>query len=177
MLQAVAEYCHGYKEGLYWIPYGYSVKGYTGYDSGHNTAIQNWSSNYNFDLAILQPNKYWDYSGKRSWETTCSYIDDYNMGMEIEFEGSHGEDLDTSSSILTYRKDGTVNSEAYNNRVRLREYFTNAKNSSYSIYGKKPLVLYSGTDGMHELASSKAEKDEIIYHELCQFIINSPLKK
>ena len=96
------------------------------------------------------------------------------MGMEIEFEGTHGEDLATSSSILTYRRDGTENSQAYNNRVRLREYFTNAQ--TYGIYGKRPLVLYSGTDGMHELASSNADKDEIIYHELCQFIINSPLK-
>ena len=170
MLQAVATYCHGYKEGLYWIPYGYSVSGTAGYDEGHNTAIMNWKSYYDFDLAILQPNKYWDYGKKRSWATTCStYIDTYNMGMEIEFEGTHGEDLATSSSILTYRRDGTVNSEAYNNRVRLREYFTNAQ--TYGIYGKRPLVLYSGTDGMHELASSDAEKDEIIYHELCEFII------
>ena len=170
MLQAVATYCHGYKEGLYWIPYGYSVSGTAGYDEGHNTAIKNWKSYYDFDLAILQPNKYWDYGNKRSWATTCStYIDTYNMGMEIEFEGTHGEDLATSSSILTYRRDGTVNSEAYNNRVRLREYFTNAQ--TYGIYGKRPLVLYSGTDGMHELASSDAEKDEIIYHELCEFII------
>ncbi|MBE6233439.1 MAG: DUF4855 domain-containing protein [Bacteroidales bacterium] len=175
MLQEVAEYCHGYYEGLYWIPYGYSVSGISGYDAGHNTAIQNWQSYYGFDLAILQPNKYWDYSGNRSWETTCStYIDNYNMGMEIEFEGTHGEDLATSSSILTYRRDGTVNSEAYNNRVRLREYFTNAQ--TYGIYGKRPIVLYSGTDGMHELAISNADNDEIIYHELCQFIINSPLK-
>lgn len=175
MLQAVATYCHGYKEGLYWIPYGYSVSGTAGYDEGHNTAIKNWKSDYDFDLAILQPNKYWDYGKDRSWATTCStYIDTYNMGMEIEFEGTHGEDLATSSSILTYRRDGTVNSEAYNNRVRLREYFTNAQ--TYGIYGNRPLVLYSGTDGMHELASSDADKDEIIYHELCQFIINSPLK-
>lgn len=175
MLQDVSAYCHGYNQGLYWIPYGYSVSGSASYDSGHNTAIQNWKSNYGFDLAILQPNKYWDYAGGRSWATTCdTYINDYDMGMEIEFEGSHGEDLSTSSSILTYRSDGTVNSEAYNNRVRLREYFTNAE--TYGIYGKRPLVMYSGSNAMHELATSAAEKDMIIYHELCRFIINSPLK-
>ena len=91
------------------------------------------------------------------------------MGMEIEFEGTHGEDLSTSSSILTYRKDGTVNSEAYNNRVRLRSYFENAKTNG--IYGNKPLVLYSGSNAMNELANSTAEEDVIIYHELCQFIL------
>lgn len=175
MLKEVSEYCHGYNQGLYWIPYGYSVYGTAGYDSGHNTAIQNWSSNYGFDLAILQPNKYWDYSGTRSWATTCeTYINGYNMGMEIEFEGTHGEDLSTSSSILTYRSDGTVNSEAYNNRVRLRAYFENAK--TYGIYGNKPLVMYSGSDAMHELATSTAENDVLIYHELCRFFLNSPLK-
>ena len=177
MLQEVSDYCHKYHEGLYWIPYGYRVNktGYT-YDSGHNTAIQNWKSDYGFDLAILQPNMYWDYKEGRSWYTTCeTYIKGYNMGMEIEFEGSHGENLATSSSILDYRKDGTKNTEAYNNRERLRRYFENAK--KYDIYGKKPLVLYSGTDAMNELATSTAEKDRIIYHELCQFIINSPLKE
>ena len=38
---------------------------------------------------------------------------------------------------------------------------------------KKPIVLYSGSDAMHELASSENEKDKIIYHELCQFIIGA----
>ena len=171
VLPSVASYCHGYKEGFYWIPYGYSVdkSGYI-YDAEHNTTIANWKSNYGFDLAILQPNMYWDYLKGRSWETTCSkFINRYNMGMEIEFEGSHGENLSTSSSILDYRKDGTKNTEAYNNRERLRRYFENAKD--YEIYGNKPIVMYSGSDAMNELANSTAEMDQIIYHELCQFIL------
>ena len=170
VLPRVADYCHNYNEGFYWIPYGYSVNktGYE-YDSGHNAAIQNWKTSFKFDLAILQPNMYWDYKEGRSWQTTCNYVNNYNMGMEIEFEGTHGEDLSTSSSILTYRKDGTVNSEAYNNRVRLRSYFENAKTNG--IYGNKPLVLYSGSNAMNELANSTAEEDVIIYHELCQFIL------
>lgn len=177
MLPEVASYLDDYNEGFYWIPYGYSVNksGYT-YDSGHNTAIKNWNSTFKFDLAVLQPNMYWDYNGGRSWYTTCeTYIKGYNMGMEIEFEGTHGENLATCSSILDYKKDGTKNPEGYNNRERLRSYFENAK--TYGIYGNKPIVLYSGTDAMHELATSDAEKDQIIYHELCQFIINSDLKK
>ena len=172
MLPKVADYCHKYKEGFYWIPYGYSVNksGYT-YDKGHNDAIKGWQS-FGFDLAVLQPNMYWDYNGGRSWSTTCeTYINGYGMGMEIEFEGSHGESLSTCSSILQYKKDGTANSEAYNNRERLRDYFENAK--TYEIYRKKPIVMYSGTDAMHELATSTGDKDQIIYHELCQFIIEA----
>lgn len=172
MLPKVADYCHKYKEGFYWIPYGYSVNksGYT-YDKGHNDAIKGWKS-FGFDLAVLQPNMYWDYNGGRSWSTTCeTYINGYDMGMEIEFEGSHGESLSTCSSILQNKKDGTANSEAYNNRERLRDYFENAK--TYEIYRKKPIVMYSGTDAMHELATSTGDKDQIIYHELCQFIIEA----
>lgn len=172
MLPKVASYLDGYKEGFYWIPYGYSVNksGYS-YDAGHNDAITGWKK-FGFDLAVLQPNMYWDYKDGRSWSTTCdTYINGYDMGMEIEFEGTHGESLSTCSSILEYKKDGTQNPEGYNNRQRLREYFENAK--TYKIYGKKPIVLYSGTDAMHELASSKQEKDQIIYHELCQFIIGA----
>lgn len=171
VLPAVADYCHNYKEGLCWIPYGYSVSG-SGYDSGHNTAIKGWSS-YGFDLAVLQPNKYWDYNGSRSWSVTCdTYVNGYGMGMEIEFEGSHGENLGTSSSILTYRKsDGEKNGEAAANKERLREYFTNAK--TYGIYGNRPLVLYSGSDGLYELATSTDAEDNELYHELGEFILGA----
>ena len=172
VLPKVGTYLDGYNEGFYWIPYGYSVNktGYS-YDSGHNEAIKGWDD-FGFDLAVLQPNMYWDYKGGRSWYTTCeTYINGYDMGMEIEFEGTHGENLATCSSILEYKKDGTKNPEGYNNRERLRRYFENAK--EYGIYGKKPIVLYSGSDAMHELASSENEKDKIIYHELCQFIIGA----
>jgi len=173
VLPEVASYLDDYNEGFYWIPYGYSVNktGYD-YDAGHNAAIKEWNSTFKFDLAVLQPNMYWDYKGGRSWYTTCeTYINGYGMGMEIEFEGSHGESLSTCSSILQYKKDGTANSEAYNNRERLRAYFENAK--TYEIYRKKPIVMYSGTDAMHELATSTGDKDQIIYHELCQFIIEA----
>ena len=171
VLTQVATYCHRYKEGLYWIPYGYTITG----DSDHDATMIDWKS-YGFDLAVLQPNKYWDYEDKRSWSKTFkSFINKYSMGMELEFEGSHGEALSKCSSILSYKKDGSENSEAYNNRQLLREYFQNAKD--YGVYGSRPIVLYSGTNGMHELATSTAEKDVIIYRELGDFIINSSLKK
>ncbi len=171
VLPKVATYCHGYKEGFYWIPYGYQSS-----DQRHNNALIGWKD-FGFDLAILQPGEYWDYSGSRSWSTTCDgYINKYGMGMEIEFEGSHGEDLSQGgSSILYYRTDGTVNAKGERNKDNLKAYLDAAV--TYGIYGKKPIVLYSGSDAMHELATSKAAADIEIYHELCQFIINSPLKK
>ena len=167
VLPEVANYCHNYKEGLYWIPYGYRPD-----DSKHNTAIKEWKE-FKFDLAVLQPGEYWDYSNTYSWDTICDgYINKYGMGMEIEFEGSHGEDLKNGgSSILYYRTDGTVNAKGQRNKDNLKAYFSAAK--KYGIYGVKPIVLYSGSDAMHELATSTAYDDQQIYHELCQFIINA----
>ena len=97
------------------------------------------------------------------------------MGMELEFEGSHGEWNSPCSSILSKMKSGKANSQADRNKARFREYMSNAKR--YNIYGEKPLVLYSGTNAMYELATSSDEEDIELYHELCKFIIDSPLKK
>ena len=155
LIPQVAEYCHSVKEGLYWIPYSVSAT-----DAGHNKALQNWKK-FGFDLAVLQPNYYWD---DKSWSTTCDYINDYDMGMEFEFEGTHGG----STSIL-----GT-SASAKNNKARFREYMTNAKR--YGIYGKKPIVLYSGTNALYELAASQNASDKELYHEFGKFVIESPLK-
>lgn len=167
VLSDVAEYCHGYKEGFYWIPYGYQSN-----DSKHNAALKAWKD-YGFDVTVLQPGEYWDYNDSRSWDTTCSsYINQYGMGMELEFEGTHGEDLTNGgSSILYYRTDGSVNNAGERNKNNLRSYFQAAKD--YDIYGKKPIVLYSGSDAMNELANSKAEEDIEIYRELCEFILDA----
>lgn len=156
IIPQVAEYCHGVNEGLYWIPYSVSED-----DPGHNKSLRNWKS-FGFDLAILQPNYYWD---DKSWETTCGYINTYGMGMEFEFEGSHGG----STSILGNSSAGKKNKE------RFSAYMENAK--EYGIYGKAPVVLYTGTNALYELATSEYESDQTIYHEFAQFIIDSPLKK
>lgn len=155
LIPMVADYCHSCNEGLYWIPYSVSSD-----DAGHNKSLQNWKS-FGFDLAILQPNYYWN---DKSWETTCGYINRYDMGMEFEFEGSHGG----HTSILG------DSSTAKNNKARFREYMTNAE--KYGIYGKKPIVLYTGTNALFELASSGKASDKELYHEFGGFITGSPLK-
>lgn len=156
LIPLVAEYCHDRNEGLYWIPYSVSDT-----DEGHNKALRNWKQ-FGFDLTVLQPNYYWD---NKSWEKTCSYINTYDMGMEFEFEGSHGG----HTSILGN------SSTAKNNKARFREYMENAR--KYGVYGKKPIVLYTGTNALFELAASENSADRELYHEFGEFIINSPLKK
>ena len=155
LIPQVADYCHSRNEGLYWIPYSVSNT-----DEWHNKALKNWKT-FGFDLTILQPNYYWD---DKEWKTTCDYINDYDMGMEFEFEGTHGG----STSIL-----GT-SASAKNNKARFREYMTNAKR--YGIYGKKPIVLYTGTNALYELAASQNASDKELYHEFGKFVIESPLK-
>ena len=164
LIPQVADYCHSCNEGLYWIPYSVSDS-----DVGHNKALQNWQS-FGFDLAVLQPNYYWE---DKSWGVTCRYINDYDMGMELEFEGSHGEPL--GSSILSRLSDGSSNPHAETNKARFSEYMTNARN--YGIYGTRPLVLYTGTNALYELAVSEDEADRKLYHSLGRFIIDSLLKK
>lgn len=156
LIPMVAEYCHKCNEGLYWIPYSVSED-----DAGHNKALKNWKK-FGFDLTILQPNYYWD---EKDWATTCSYINKYDMGMEFEFEGSHGGGTSIlgSDERAVYRKE------------RFRQYMENARN--YGIYGKKPIVLYTGTNALYELAASKNRSDQELYHEFGEFIVNSPLKK
>lgn len=183
VISKLAEYCKGCNEGLYWIPYGYS-----GDDEGHNGAIRNWEC-YGFTATILQPNKYWD--SWRDWSTICTeYIFNEDLGMEFEMEGSHGEggwsSSETprkSSSILEtvmtgYDAEGTPkgqqNPQAARNKARFREYMTSCKD--YGIYGKRMLVLYSGTNAWHELASSDDELDKELYHEFSRFIMDSELR-
>ena len=92
--------------------------------------------------------------------------------MELEFEGTHGEPL--TSSILSKLSNGKDNPYAERNKARFQEYLDNAK--ARGIYGKCPLVLYTGTNALYELAVSQDEADRRMYHELGRFIINSPLK-
>jgi len=176
VISDAAAHCKTVNEGLYWVPYGYSTD-----DSGHNTAIKNWK-NYGFTATTLQPNKYFD--SWRSWDTIKSYIQENELCMELEFEGSHGEggwsssdSPRTSMSILetvmtTYDAEGTPqgspNKRAERNKTRFREYMQKMKD--FGLYKNKMIVLYSGTDGLYELASSSVQLDKELYYELGEFI-------
>ncbi len=168
VIPEVAAYCDKYNEGLYWIPYGYSTS-----DSGHNSTVKNWAD-YDLTAAVLQPNYYWE--SDRSWDTICNeYIKNCGMGMEYEFEGTHGESLSPCSSILSKRSDGTANSRAEINKARFRAYMIHCKDKG--LYGNRLLVLYSGSNALYELAVSTDYEDKTLYHEMGKFFINSPLKK
>ena len=183
ILPSVAEYLHDMYYGLYWIPY-YRADGY------------DMTAQLGIDYTWLQPNKYWDYpekQQKKDWSWVTRTMNTYGHGMEIEFEGSHGESgwsqyekdvKRTSSSILETvmtnneaegRKKGSKNPYADRNKALLREYFAEFKKAGY--YGTARIATYSGTNGMYELATSTDPKDQAMYLEYCEFIINSPLRK
>ena len=158
-IKAVADYCHSVNEGFYWVPYAMAP----GIES---------SKDFGFDLVVMQPNYYWT-DAKWTWDQIEKKIRDYGLGMELEFEGTHGEPL--TSSILSYLKNGKPNPYSERNKARFQEYLDNAY--SRGLHGSVPFVLYSGTNGLYELAVSEDEKDSQIYHQLGKFIINSPLRK
>ena len=169
--------------GMYWIPY-YQADGY------------NMTKKLGIDYTWIQPNEYWDYpekKQKKDWNWVFSTMKTYGHGMEIEFEGSHGEGgwsqyeegvKRTSSSILSTvrtsneaegRKPGDPNPYASRNRQLLRDYMNNFKEAGY--YGKARIATYSGTNAMYELGTSSDENDRQMYLEYCRFIVNSPLRK
>lgn len=157
-IKGAADYCHSVNEGFYWVPYAMAP----GIES---------SKDFGFDLVVMQPNYYWT-DAKWTWDQIEKTIRDNGLGMELEFEGTHGEPL--TSSILTYLKNGEKNPYADRNKARFQEYLANAK--ARGLYGEVPFVLYAGTNGLYELGTSEDAKDQALYHELCKFIINSPLK-
>ena len=157
-IKAVADYCHACNEGFYWVPYAMAP------------GIEK-SSDFGFDQVVMQPNYYWK-DAKWSWDQIEKKIRDFGLGMELEFEGTHGEPL--TSSILSSLKNGQPNPYAERNKARFQEYLDNAK--ARGLHGEVPFVLYSGTNGLYELATSEDPADRAIYHALCQFIITNPLK-
>lgn len=157
-IKAVADYCHSINEGLYWVPYAMAP------------GIER-SADFGFDLVVMQPNYYWTDS-KWSWDQIEKKIRDCGLGMELEFEGTHGEPL--TSSILSKLSNGKDNPYAERNKKRFIEYLDNAK--ARGLYGEVPFVLYTGTNALYEIAVSEDEADKEIYHQLGEFIINSPLK-
>ena len=157
-IKAAADYCHSVGEGFYWVPYAMAP----GIES---------SKEFGFDLVVMQPNYYWT-DAKWSWDQIEKKIMDNGLGMELEFEGTHGEPL--KSSILSKLKNGQANPYAARNKARFQEYLDNAK--AYGIYGTRPFVLYTGTNALYEIAVSEDPEDQKMYHQLGKFIIENPLK-
>ena len=159
----VASYAHSCNEGLWWVPY-YLAPGY-----------KVWKE-LGFDCAFMQPNHYWDTADQHPMSKTVAAIKQYRMGIELEFE---------YSLVTEVMADGRMGPDGSGNptftkddipalRGRLREYFSGYKETG--LYGVQPIAVYSGTDAMHQLAVSGDEGDRAFYHELCHFIIDSPLR-
>lgn len=183
ILPSVSEYLHSMDYGLYWIPY-YQADGY------------DMTGKLGIDYTWIQPNAYWDYpekKQKKEWNWVFSTMRTYGHGMELEFEGSHGEGgwsqaeegvKRTSSSILATvrtnaeaegRKPGDKNPYAERNKQLLRDYMDNFKKNGF--YGKARIATYSGTNAMYELATSPDDIDRSMYLEYCKFIVENPLRK
>lgn len=163
ILPPVSEYIHSLGDyGLYWIPYYMA--------DGHDMTRQ-----LGIDMTYMQPNKYWDYNNEKPWSTIFDAMDTYGLGMELEFEGTHGEDLKPCTSILEKLSNGADNPRAAVNKSLFRDYMNSFKKAGY--YGKKPIAIYSGTNAMYELAASNEPEDVDMYEEYCRFIIDSPLRK
>lgn len=183
ILPSVSSYLHRMDYGMYWIPY-YQADGY------------NYTSTMGIDYTWIQPNEYWDYpekQDKKDWNWVFSTMNTYGHGMEIEFEGSHGEGgwsqmedgvPRTSSSILETvmtnyeaegRSPGDHNPYAARNKQLLRDYMDKFKENGF--YGKARIATYSGTDAMYELGTSTDSKDRQMYLEYCRFIVENPLRK
>jgi hypothetical protein len=99
------------------------------------------------------------------------------MGMELEFE---------YSLVASVMADGRSGPDGSGNptfhaqdvpllRERVRSYMQAYKDTG--LYGVLPVAVYSGTDALHQLATSTDPGDREMYHDLCQFIIGSRLKK
>lgn len=157
IIKRVTEYCHGFNEGVFWIPYN-CAEGYT-----------SWKS-LGIDCTIMQPNKYWPNETTKTWNDVLTAVKNYDMGIELEFEGTHGEAI--NSSILTYKKDGSKNTYAATNKGYFETYLTKIK-AELTLYGKKPIALYTGTNALYELATSTDEQDNALYHKLGDFLINA----
>ena len=158
-IKAVADYCHSINEGFYWVPFAMAP------------GIER-SKDFGFDQVVMQPNYYWT-DAQWSWDQIEGTIREHGLGMELEFEGTHGEPL--TSSILSNLKNGEANPYAERNKARFQEYLDNAK--ARGLYGEVPFVLYAGTNGLYELAVSEDAADREMYHKLCHFVIENPLKK
>ena len=164
ILEAASKHLHERNEGLFWIPY-YNAPG-----------INMWKS-LGIDVAYMQPNHYWDDAGAKPLDSSCSTISRLDMGMELEFEYSMVEEV---MSVP-----GKTGPDAQGNptytiadvpmlRERFLDYLEWSK--KYDIYGKRPLALYSGSNALCQLASSKIQADNDMYLELCRYIYSSPMR-
>lgn len=168
IIPALSAHVHKCNEGLYWIPY-HLAPGY-----------KKWKE-WGLDMAWMQPNYYWDYNNTAAghpFSRTMDAMRAYGMGMETEFEyslvtavmkqpGMRGPD---GSGRMIYTLDDVPGL-----KKQFREYMKRFQDGGF--YGKASLAVYTGTDALHQLASSPEPDDHDLYLEFCRFITGSSLRK
>ena len=165
IIPQLSTYAHSCHEGLWWIPYHLAP------------GFRVWEE-LGFDNVFMQPNFYWDHDRiSHPLSATKNALSRYRMGMELEFEYSLVASVmadgrsgpDGSGNPTFYAKDVPML------RERVHAYMQTYKDTG--LYGVLPIAVYSGTDALHQLATSTDPGDREMYHDLCQFIIGSPLKR
>ena len=167
IVPALATHLHKCREGLYWIPY-HLAPGY-----------KKWKE-WGIDMAFMQPNYYWDYhndNANHPFVRTTDAMRAYGMGMETEFEYSIVTAVMKEPGMMGPDGEGrmiyTID-DVPGLKDQFREYMTRFKDGGF--YGKVPLAIYTGTDAMHQLATSTEPDDVELYREFCTFVTGSPLR-
>ena len=111
------------------------------------------------DRAYMQPNIFWGRHPDYTWERFFADVAAHDLAMELEFD----------EAVLARNPDcGAF-------RARLRAYMEGAR--THGIYGTRPLAYYQGQNALWELARSTDPADRALYGELCEFVLNNPLRK
>lgn len=165
IIPAVADYVHGFNEGLWWVPY-------------HMAPGHKYWKRFGFDMAYMQPNYYWDLKspGRHPFHKTIEAVRQYGMGIEIEFEYSCVTEVmqevkagpDGAGKLIFHEEDVTAL------KNMLREYFRQVKDNG--LYGTVPIAIYSGSNALTQLATSAITEDVDLYNELCYFTLDNPLR-
>ncbi|MBP3202584.1 MAG: DUF4855 domain-containing protein [Bacteroidales bacterium] len=142
IIGSIASYLSGMNYTFNWIPY-FKAEGYN-----------RWSQ-FGFTRAYLQPNYFFstDVPYARLTEA-CDLALQYNMGMEVEFDGNA--------------------QAAYGRGYRLRDYMTVFK--AKGIWEKCRLAYYQGAWAVRWLKNSSNAEDRQLFEEFADFVTSRPIR-
>ena len=130
----VSNYIHLSGECVVWIPY-------------RNAAGYRFTSELGIDYTLMQPNLLWaDDETRYSMDTYLPLVQDWQMGMELEFD------------------DNILGSAFYRNRW-------NQYIQTWNRLGKQiPVALYQDTESFNHFRLSDNPEDNAVYEDLCRRI-------
>ena len=159
---ALSERCHSAGQKLYWVPY-------------HMAPGHKYWKQIGIDQAWMQPNWYWDLkTGERHpFDKTLKAMEDYGLGMELEFE---------YSAVADQMKPGVKGPDGEGRLIfdpsdvpalqgRVREYMRKYRDAG--LMGKGSIALYSGSNALTQLATSPLAQDKSLYDDLCRFVLEN----